>query len=61
MKHKSKKDSTQKHRANTRQGKRAIITYLPPETHTRLKIIAAQKNTTIQALSVHAFELLLRE
>ncbi len=44
--------------ANTRQGRKAVITYLPQQIHTRLKIMAAQKNTTIQALSEEAFQLL---
>lgn len=48
-------------RASTRQGKKAVITYLPPDVHTELKILAARRGTTIQELSEQAFDLLFKE
>lgn len=45
-------------RQPSRTGKKAVITYLAPEQHTRLKVLAAEQGTTLQALSEEAYRLL---
>lgn len=42
-----------------RRGKRGIVTYVETETARRLKVLAAQHDTTLQALGVEAWHLLL--
>lgn len=45
-------------RGTSRDGKKAVITYLAPDIHVRLKILAATQGTTIQDLSEEAYRLL---
>ena len=45
-------------RGTSRDGKKAVITYLAPDIHVRLKIMAATQGTTIQDLSEDAYRLL---
>lgn len=45
-------------RGTSRDGKKAVITYLAPDIHVRLKIMAATQGTTIQDLSEEAYRLL---
>ena len=42
-----------------RRGKRGIVTYIETETARQLKVLAAQHDTTLQALGVEAWHLLL--
>ena len=42
-----------------RLGKKGVLTQLDVETARKLKILAANQDTTLQALGVEAFELLL--
>ena len=42
-----------------RRGKRGIVTYVETETARRIKMLAAQHDTTLQALGVEAWHLLL--
>lgn len=42
-----------------RRGKRGIVTYVETETARQLKVLAAQHDTTLQALGVEAWRLLL--
>ena len=42
-----------------RLGKKGILTQLDVDTARRLKILAVNQDTTLQALGVEAFELLL--
>lgn len=46
--------------ARTRQGKKAVVVYLERDAARRLKILAAQNDTTLQALGVEAIDLLFR-
>ena len=50
-----------KPRANARAGKRGVLIHVDPEMGRRLKILAAQRDSTIQAIGVEAFERLLAE
>ena len=46
-------------RVRTRRGKKAVVVYLERDTARRLKVLAAQRDTTIQALGVEAIDLLM--
>ena len=48
-------------RARSRRGKRGILIHVEPETARRLKHLAADRDTTLQALGVEALEKLLAE
>ena len=43
----------------SRAGKRGVVIYVEPELGRRLKILAAQRDSTIQAIGLEAFEHLL--
>ena len=43
----------------SRQGKRGVVVYVDPDTLRRLKHLAIDRDTTLQALGVEAFEALL--
>ena len=45
----------------SRAGKRGIVIYVEPDTARALKILAAQRETTIQALGTEALENILAE
>ena len=44
--------------APSRQGKKAVVLYLEPEKAKRLKVLAAENETTVHALGLEAFDLL---
>ena len=44
--------------APSRRGKKAVVLYLKPETAKRLKVLAAENETTVHALGLEAFDLL---
>jgi predicted transcriptional regulator len=44
----------------TRQGKKAVVVYLERDEARRLKVLAAQNDTTLQALGVEAIDLLFK-
>ena len=46
-------------RSPTRQGKRGILIHVDPELARRLKHLATDRDTTLQALGVEAFQRLL--
>lgn len=47
--------------AQTRRGKKAVVVYLDRDDARRLKVLAAQNDTTLQALGVEAIDLLFRQ
>ena len=48
-------------RSASRQGKRGILIHVEPEMARRLKIMAAERDTTLQALGVEALTRLLND
>lgn len=46
--------------ARTRRGKKAVVVYLERDAARKLKVLAAQNDTTLQALGVEAIDLLFR-
>ena len=48
-------------RGNARSGKRGVLIHVDPDLGRRLKILAAQRDSTIHAIGVEAFERLLAE
>ena len=46
--------------APSRRNKKAVVLYLEPETAKRLKVLAAENETTIHALGLEALDLLFR-
>ena len=46
-------------RSPTRQGKRGILIHVDPELARRLKHLAVERDTSLQALGVEAFQQLL--
>ena len=46
--------------AASRQGRRHVGAYVPPDVARQLRVIAAQEDTSTQALIVEAIELLFR-
>ena len=48
-------------RGSARAGKRGILIHVDPELGRRLKILAARRDSTIQAIGVEAFERLLAD
>jgi len=47
--------------AQTRRGKKAVVVYLDRDAARRLKVLAAQNDTTLQALGVEAIDLLFAQ
>ena len=46
-------------RVSSRQGTKGVLIHLDPKMARRLKVLAAEEDTTIQALGVEAFTALL--
>ena len=44
--------------APSRRGKKAVVLYLEPDIAKRLKVLAAENETTVQALGLEALDLL---
>ena len=47
--------------APSRQGKKAVVLYLEPELAKRLKVLAAEEETTVHALGLEALDLLFEQ
>lgn len=47
--------------ARTRRGKKAVVVYLDLDAARKLKVLAAQNDTTLQALGVEAIDLLFEQ
>ncbi len=58
---KAEPDGQGRGRSASRDGKKAVITYLPPDVHMNLKVLAARQDTTIQELSEQAYDLLFQK